>query len=187
MRHVVLTRYNNGIYDRPDADEWMEQRRELFLKTRESVFNQDVPYEWFVYFDERTPQSVMDDLCLFPVMFPFYGDAREFNPDGWTITTRLDNDDIYLPNALKEIQTAASMFKREMVIDIDYEKVKDGKIYPSNRERANSPFLSLLSDSKNCLCRPHTNMPDDFPSYKVPMVLAQMIIHRNNAANTINS
>lgn len=188
MNHVILTRYNNGIYDLPNAEKWMEQRRELFLRTRESVFNQQVPFDWFVYFDERTPLDVIDDLCHFPLMFPFKDDARNFKPQGWTITTRLDNDDVYLPNALAEIQTAASMFKgREMVIDIGYEKIKGGKVYPSNRDRANSPFLSLVSETKNCYCRPHTYMPDDFSSYKIDQVLAQMVIHEGNAANTVNS
>lgn len=188
MNHVILTRYNNGIYDLPNAEKWMEERRELFMHTRESVYAQEVPFNWFVYFDERTPLSTINDLCEFPWMFPFKDDARNYRPNGWTITTRLDNDDIYLPNALAEIQTAASMFKgQEMVIDIGYEKEKDGKLFPSNRDRANSPFLSLVSNRKNCYCRPHTFMPDDFPSYKVDQVLARMVIHGGNAANTVDS
>lgn len=188
MQHVILTRFNNGIYDRPDAYEWMKHRLELFKATKESVLSQDAAFDWVVSFDERTPIELMDEVCTFPTMHPVTDLVQSFQPDGWLLSTRLDNDDILLPNAIEEIQTAAKMFKgREMVIDIDYRKRDFKGVYPSNRPRANSPFLSLMSERKNCYCRPHTFMPDDFPSYKIDKVLAEMVIHDKNAANTVNS
>lgn len=168
----------------------MERRIELFKATKESVLSQNVPFSWWLSFDINTPLEVINELCVFPIMYPMNEDIRTFQPEGWVLSTRLDNDDILLPNALEEIQTAAKMFKgREMVIDIGYEKVvkATGEKIPSDRPRPNSPFLSLLSNKSNCYCRPHTVMPDVYPSYKVDKVLAQMVLHGGNAANTVKS
>jgi hypothetical protein len=190
MKHILLTRYNNGIYDLPQADKWMSERAELFKHTRESVLAQDAAFDWFVYFDPRTPDDLMLELCAFPFMFPIKGDARSYVPNEWTITTRLDNDDLLRPNALAEIQNAATMWaNREFVVDVEYEKLNTatGECFASNRDRANSPFLSLISNKKNCYCRPHTFMPDDFPSMKIDKVLATMVLHGGNQANTMKS
>ena len=190
MNHIVLTRYNNGIYDLPNADKWMSERAELFKHTRESVLSQDAAFDWFIFFDPKTPNDVMLDLCQFPVMYPMKGDVRSYVPKDWTITTRLDNDDLLRPNALSEIQNAAMMWKnREFVVDVGYEKLNTvtGEVHASNRTRANSPFLSLVSNQRNCYCRPHTFMPDDFPSMKIHKTLATMVLHGGNQANTVNS
>jgi len=190
MKHILLTRYNNGIYDLPNAEKWMAERAELFAHTRESVFTQTAPFDWLVYFDPRTPDDVMMNLCKFPLMFPIKGDARSYVPNEWTITTRLDNDDLLRPTALAEIQNAAMMSgNREFVVDVDYEKLNTvtGEVHASNRTRANSPFLSLISNKRNCYCRPHTFMPDDFPSMKIDKVLATMVLHGGNQANTVKS
>ena len=190
MKHILLTRYNNGIYDLPQADKWMSERAELFKHTRESVLAQDAAFDWFVYFDPRTPDDVMLELCAFPFMFPIKGDARSYVPNEWTITTRLDNDDLLRPQALSEIQSAATMSgNREFVVDVGYERLHTitNRFHPSNRDRANSPFLSLVSNKRNCYCRPHTFMPDDFPSMKIDKVLATMVLHGGNQANTMKS
>ena len=172
MKHILLTRYNNGIYDLPQADKWMAERAELFKHTRESVLAQDAAFDWFVYFDPRTPDDLMLELCAFPFMFPIKGDARSYVPNEW------------------KIQNAATMWSnREFVVDVGYERLHTitNRFHPSNRERANSPFLSLISNKKNCYCRPHTFMPDDFPSMKIDKVLATMVLHGGNQANTMKS
>jgi hypothetical protein len=200
MKHVILTRYNIGLYSLPDADAWMRDRNKLFSKTCASVFDQvgNPPFDWFIYFDERTPDGVMWDLCPFPQTYPIKGDPRSFVPSELTITTRLDNDDLLRPNAIQAIQAEAQKWHdekprplnlRDFVVDIGYEKldVATGVMHPSHRKRANSPFLSLVSRKKNCYCRPHTFMPDDFPSTKIDQILATMVIHKGNQANDLKS
>lgn len=190
MKHILLTRYNNGIYDLPNAEKWMAERAELFAHTRESVFAQTAPFDWLVYFDPRTPDDVMMDLCVFPLMFPIKGDARSYVPNEWTITTRLDNDDLLRPTALAEIQNAARLYKNlEFVIDIRFKKLSmsTGKKYDAPRDRANSPFLSLVSDKRNCYWKEHTFMPDHFKGVMIDEVLATMVIHKGNKTNSLKS
>jgi len=190
MKHILLTRYNNGIYDLPQADKWMAERAELFKHTRESVLAQDAAFDWFVYFDPRTPDDLMLELCAFPFMFPIKGDARSYVPNEWTITTRLDNDDLLRPNALAEIQNAAKLYKRiEFVIDVRYKKLSmtTGKRYDAPRDRANSPFLSLVSDHRNCYWKEHSIMPNHFKGLTIDLDLATMVIHKGNKTNTMKS
>ena len=190
MNHIVLTRYNNGIYDLPNADKWMAERAELFKHTRESVLSQDAAFDWFIFFDQKTPNDVMLDLCQFPVMYPIKGDVRSYVPKDWTITTRLDNDDLLRPNALSEIQNAAKLYKNmEFVIDIRFKKLSmsTGKKYDAPRDRANSPFLSLVSNQRNCYWKEHTFMPDHFKGVMIDQVLATMVIHKGNKTNGLKS
>ena len=206
FKHVILTRYNwdNATQDfyetHPNPKEWMKERYELFKATRESVLSQGVDFDWIIAFDKNTPPSYIKKVCSAPNMFPVFNDVRELvfdYPEPFIITTRLDNDDIYLSGALQSIQDAFKPLT--MVIDIDYYQfdLESGKMYTSERPGANSPFLSLVEQSKyvkTCYCRPHSKLPSGYPakdglrevhSVKINKPLALMVIHGNNVANKI--
>ena len=191
LKHVILTRFNLGLYDRPDADEWMRHRMKLFENTRESVLSQEEDFEWILSMDERTPNRYIQEIVCDSRMAIIHEHPNTYKPDGFTITTRFDNDDLYLPGAIKAIQDC--FVEEELVVDLKYVQVRDGVFYASgsaldghSRPRPNSPFLSLISKEKNCYARPHTKMINDFRGiFASKKIYAYMVIHDRNLANKI--
>jgi hypothetical protein len=191
LKHVILTRFNLGLYDREDADEWMKHRMPLFEKTRESVLKQEGDFTWILSLDKRTPNRYLQEIITDERMIVSHEHPNTFEPDGWTITTRLDNDDLYKPGAVEAIQRAFRPV--EMVVDLKYHQLVNGEEWTSGgkadgweRPHPNSPFLSLISKEKNCYIRPHSKMINDFPAkFASKDVLAYMVIHDNNLGNQI--
>lgn len=196
FKHYIMTRFNIGIYDRSDADEWMKDRLELFQCTKLSVLTQECDFEWVIAFDDRTDTGLVEyEIITDPRMVAYYGDIRKFfewfpAESEWIITSRLDNDDWYKPGAIKAIQR--KFCKQEMIIDICYEQLdlKTRNRYTSGRAKPNSPFLSLVERGENpktCYARPHNKMVQNFPlgMFASKEVLAYMVIHGNNIGNQI--
>ena len=203
-KHYILTRFNLGVYDQNNAyaelvgdpHEWMEHRLRLFEETTfPSILEQENKnFTWLIAFDERTPDAVINryDYCdNVEICFeqPHLYLRCEDPTHDWLITTRLDNDDILLPEFTAVIQAEAREFKE--VIDIEYQKLRFRQFikYPSLRPRPNSPFLSLVEpwgdDIMTALGRPHTVMPDVYEARKLPQVLAYQVIHDRNVSNKI--
>jgi hypothetical protein len=201
--HYILTRYNVGLYtDNPykvsNPSEWMKHRLELFKDCRESVLSQDVVFQWVIAVDENTPQEELDLIFTDPRMIMYHGNLKDvFNSikpsTDWVITTRLDNDDTYNEGALEAIQEqflAKHHHSLKYVIDIDYYKTFKGNDYPSNRSRANSPFLSLVEfvpkrELLTAFDKMHSYMPDHYKSIKIKDQLANMVIHDKNQCNKL--
>ena len=186
LRHVILTRYNLGLYDREDADRWMKHRYPLFEKTRASVLEQEGDFEWILSVDERTPDRWVNELLSDSRMTASVEHPNKFRSEGWTITTRLDNDDLYLPGAIKAIQSCFST--KEIVIDLRYEQICDGVRYTSGRSRPKSPFLSLIENGakRTCYARPHNKMAEEYlGKFASDKILAYMVIHDRNLGNKI--
>jgi len=193
LRHVILTRFNLGLYDSPGADEWMEHRLPFFEKTRESVLSQKGDFEWWLAVDSRTPGWWLKKIFTDPRMHITNEHPKEFRCDGWTITTRLDNDDLYLPGAIKAIQSRFT--HKEMVIDLRYSQLCDGVYYTSGierdgweRQQPNSPFLSLIENgvTKTCYVRPHSRMLQIAKGiFASNDRLAVMVVHDRNLGNKI--
>jgi hypothetical protein len=198
-----MTRYNNGIYDREDADKWMKDRFNLFKKTRESVLSQEGDFKWVISFDERTPANVINKICTDERIIVTHRDVRDYFEgkrvdSEYIITSRIDNDDVYLPGFVKEVQ---SHFQPQVyVIDIDYyqHETRSDKYYTSERFGPNSPFLSLVEPTdyiRTCYCRPHSVLLSGYPSIdgtlvkiaakKINKILAHMVIHSDNMMNKI--
>ena len=185
-RHVILTRYNLGLYDREDADRWMKHRYAMFEKTRASVLDQEGDFEWILSVDERTPDRWVNELLSDSRMTASVEHPNKFRSEGWTITTRLDNDDIYMPGAVKAIQSRFAT--KELVIDLRYWGFFDGKLYESDRPQPNSPFLSLVENGakKTCYARPHSKMICDYESiFASREHFALMVVHDRNLGNKI--
>jgi len=201
FKHVILTRFNTQafdgklIYDGPDGDKWMESRMKLFVKTRKSVLDQKEDFLWVIGIDKRTPLRFQDEILGDdPRVTLFEGDVREYFKwskftKPWVITTRLDNDDLHLPGAIKAIQDCFT--HEELVIDLVYEQKKGNERYTSERTRPNSPFLSLIEKNnkpiRTCYARPHNKMSEDWRKgiFASREVLAYMVLHGKNAANRI--
>jgi hypothetical protein len=186
FKHVILTRFNLGLYDRPGADEWMRHRMLYFRATRDSVLSQDAEFEWWISMDTRTPLRWINNIWTDYRIHLTPSHPKEFRGFGWTITTRLDNDDILLPGAIKAIQDA--FVEEEMIIDIRYQQMFNGELYTSGRDKPNSPFLSLIENGvkKTCYARPHSKMIQDYPAkFASDEVLAYMVIHDRNLGNRI--
>lgn len=186
MRHVILTRYNLDLYDTENPEEWMSQRYPLFVTTRESVLSQEGDFEWVLCMDHRTPNRWLQEIITDHRMSILYAQPRDYWSHGWTITTRLDNDDIYLPGAVKAIQDC--FVEKELVIDLRYEQLHNDDRYTSGRLRPNSPFLSLIENGakRTCYARPHSIMGRMYRSiFASDEVLAYMVIHDNNLGNKI--
>lgn len=184
FKHVILTRFNLGLYDTEDPDKWMAQRMLLFERTRESVLSQEGDFYWILSMDYRTPNKWYPKIFTDWRMRVTHDHPNTYEPVGWTITTRLDNDDLYLPGAVKAIQDC--FIEAEIVVDIKYHQLYQGVLYSSERPRPNGPFLSLISKDKNCYARPHTKMINDFKSkFASDEVYAYMVIHDNNIGNKI--
>jgi len=184
--HVILTRYNLGLYDKPGAEEWMWHRWRHFQKTRDSVLSQEGEFTWVLCMDERTPDSWVDRIFTDLRMEPFTQQPKEYRRDGWTITTRLDNDDILMPGAVQAIQS--KFREKEVVLDMRYWQAAEGRIYTSGRETPNSPFLSLIENGvkRTCYARPHSYMISEYPAMFVSdEPLAIMVIHDRNLGNRI--
>ena len=201
--HYILTRFNVGLYtENPynvaNPNEWMEHRLKLFKDCKESVLAQEVDFKWVIAVDENTPQEYLDEIFTDDRMIMYHGNVKEvFNTikpsTDWVITTRFDNDDTYNEGALKAIQVVfleKNFDKPKYVIDIDYHKLFKGNNYPSNRRRANSPFLSLVEyvpERKlvTAYDKKHSNMPDFYKSIKIYDELANMVIHDRNQCNKL--
>jgi hypothetical protein len=207
--HFILTRFNQGVYDRKDSAKWMTDRLKLFEKTKKSVLSQSGKFQWVIAFDDRTPEEVIEKVCSDPRMISTHRDVRDYFEGvkidtDFVITSRLDNDDIYLPGAVLAIQKA---FQPQVyVIDMEYlqhDIIKDEKYTSGNklkkektRIQNNGPFLSLCEPSdyvRTCYCRPHNLLLDGYPSadgkVKIPStkieIYALMVIHSKNMMNKI--
>lgn len=226
FNHFILTRYNIpqwdgenyvSMYSKPvKAKKWMDDRLELFEKTRESVLSQDGDFRWIISFDNRTPESVIDAIVTDKRMTAISSEGKYQEEivrymkgqklKGFVITSRMDNDDIYLPGVILAIQD--SFQPQVYVIDIDYiqhdiinnEKYTSGNAtkHEAIRVRNNGPFLSLVelaNHIRTCYCRPHSVLIDGYPgsdgtkakisSKKINTVFAEMIIHSENMMNKI--
>ena len=207
--HYIFTRFNllddfdglKTIYnnpDVPDPDEWMEHRMELFRKfTLPSMQQQTCQdFKWLLSFAPETPPRYIEEVIRYEnaiiiCQYPRTWLRRHFT-EGWLITSRIDNDDYYMPEFVETIQNQEDIFEPE-IVDIDYRQLEQatGRLYTSARATPNSPFLSLVehikpgNEPKTCYYCSHTNMPQHFRARKINDPLAVMVIHDRNISNNI--
>lgn len=200
--HFIITRYNLELYNRPAqfADQWMHHRLHYFQSCRDSVLSQNADFRWIVMFDERTPWNWITKVCTDPRMKPFIGYPADFPyaescDTDWIITTRLDNDDRYLPGALAAIQ--AQFNPMVMCIDIDYFGYNNLHYYTSNRGTPTSFFISLVEPRETAIgvyytqhnlvrtSYPVNGEPTRIPEVMIKQPYAVMVVHGNNQANKI--
>lgn len=134
MKHVIITRYNWGLYgkkiiqrDTPLVHEvWMSHRFQLFSRLcAASILNQsNKNFTWMLFFDAKTPQEYIDSIhdLLSPINhicyvyrytleLSFVGLSKKAMEEhgfigcaGDIITTRFDNDDVVHNTFVEKIQ-----------------------------------------------------------------------------------
>jgi hypothetical protein len=113
-------------------------------------------FTWLLAFDRKTPEWILSKYASFPgveVIYNYPADhlkmeystlnASPYDGD-WIITSRLDNDDIILP---EYIETVQSYFDETFkLVDTDGVKhvLATGEEYSVARKSNNSPFISLI-------------------------------------------
>ena len=195
FKHFIFLRYNLKIYDKPNAEEWMAERLELFKRFTLDGINKQTSKNFTVLmaFDERTP-NIKEITDLLKV------DFRVIHTDHLTymrklrrearylITTRLDNDDSWHECIIKDIQ-AEFMLKTEVIDFKGYQLDSNtGILYTNSRKYANSPFITLIeqwADVKTVHYDQHSNMILHFNHKMIDKYRHCMIIHNNNVCNKI--
>ena len=228
FKHYLFTRWNlldkdTTIYNNPsikDPEAWIKHRIKLFDKyTLPSVMTQTCrDFTWLLAFDRKTPEWILSKYASFPGVEVIYKypadylkmiytwiDMPPYKGD-WIITSRLDNDDIVLPEYIETVQSYFDKtFKLVDVNGYQYD-LATKKHYDPDRAGCTSPFISLIEqvgtpwqsiskDSKEAklITEPvktvyycsHSKMEWHFPSVKNPKRLYKMVIHDKNISNKI--
>lgn len=131
-KHLILTRFNAGLYSKPDKrkfkklDAWMEHRISLFENfTLPSIMNQSCQnFSWRLLVDTLTPKKFIRRIENFgysnikicytgiSIYSRTLSDAQVWGIDTYKhddfdiLTSRIDNDDAFHVNYVKEIQNS---------------------------------------------------------------------------------
>jgi hypothetical protein len=223
FKHYIFTRWNllnanTTIYNNPaveNPEEWMEHRMKLFDElTLPSVMCQtNRDFRWLLAFALETPRRIIDKYADFPGVIPIYDYPADFikyhykkRPGEWIITSRLDNDDVILPEYIETVQSYFDKtFKLVDVNGYQYD-LATKKHYDPDRAGCTSPFISLIeqvgtpwqsiaTDPKEAklITEPvktvyycsHSKMEWHFPSVKSHKRLYKMVVHDRNISNKI--
>ena len=226
FKHYIFTRWNlldtnTTIYNNPaveDPEVWIEHRMKLFDElTLPSVMCQTcMDFTWLLAFAEETPRWITEKYSSFPHIKIIRKYPQEWLRnrygilgiiDGnWLITSRLDNDDIILPEYIETVQSYFDeTFKLVDVNGYQYD-LATGKHYDPDRAGCTSPFISLIEQIgvpwqstatdpqearlitapvKTVYYCSHSKMEWHFPAVKNPKRLYKMVIHDRNISNHI--
>lgn len=166
MKHYIITRYNY-----PKEYPHKEERERLFFKyTLPSIKNQtDQNFKYIIIGQTHDWKQLEDEI-------------KGIND--WVVTTRLDNDDMILPEFTKEIKNIPL---QEQVIDFNgyrYDE-RTNKFYKDTKyiNHFTSPFISLMERSENykgVYSDQHQNMGRKFNLNRIEKRLWCQIIHDTN-------
>jgi len=135
---------------------------------------------------------------------------RKHNRNEWLLTTRFDNDDILLPEFVEKVQdyiinsSKIGILHTEIidVMGVQWDMINN-KWHDSRRNVFNSPFLSLIENTKKshsfyqvgpgevpimvktCMYCSHARMTSYFPASRIEQELYIMCIHDRNLGNKI--
>ena len=173
------------------------------------MLSQEGDFEWVISLDKRTPnryvQKIITDSRMKVVNCDIRDTFKEIKVDTpWVITSRLDNDDQYLPGFVRNVQRK---FRPKLrVIDVGFNQLEweTGDIYPGERRWSGSMFISLIEPSSRIatvFCRPHGQVASEYPmtghwstgwgnltnigGVTLENKLALMVCHGNNITNAI--
>lgn len=165
--HIIACRYNHDLYTNntykiKDREQWMEDRVIKFEKLLNSLENQTcLNFKFLIFIDNNTPEHLKKKLRkvvsnflikvnweIIESPFNIYLKNLKINTE-YLITSRIDNDDEYLPNFVKTVQNSFNSCEEVIdVIGMQYDTVNHKK-YTSGRYTPNSPFISLIERSDN--------------------------------------
>lgn len=197
-KHYIITRFNNNLYRRPDADVWMSRRMAIFEKYYLPGLRSQTSknFTWIMSVDTKTPANIIDYFKLLGAKLiydrPRDKGIKNIVPDHdaeWIVTSRIDNDDAYFPTFVESIQRELTPMKR--VIDIEYciWDHRVGELWDYNRPAANSPFITLVErwdEAEGVYAHEHSSAPERYTAWRIPgNILACQIIHGHNVLNKV--
>jgi len=91
----------------------MTHRFKLFNKTYESVIRQtNIDFKWIVLWDAATTRIIERPRMVNLLVVDWLSELQQYlkkdHPEGWIITSRLDNDDHIDPTFMATVQAAAT-------------------------------------------------------------------------------
>ena len=170
MKHYILIRFNKGYLKNTDnPDMWLQHRIVLYhkycLPSLEKQTNQN--FEVLLLFDEKTPHHYFKQINERII---FKGFADYIDNSQWTITTRLDNDDMLYDYAVDKIQKLFE--EKEMIIGgkSNIYILGGGGYYEDTTRPEKTPFISLIEapgEKKTVYQCPHTKLTKRYKRVKL--------------------
>ena len=211
IKHLLLTRFNYGIYDRYSKDmaaEWTIHRMSLFraftLPSVLSQTNQD--FHWLLFVDQRTEASQINILKDVPKatvikvapQTPSSLLASRVLTEAedrfeYLLTTRLDSDDCIHSKFMEYVRNEADRKKTEtrcLCFECGWKlDLKTGIArmiwYPANA------FISLIEPrkkAKTVWCGPHNKVKKYFRYERIKIGgMWTIVVHSRNIGNRINA
>lgn len=204
FKHYILCRYNHRLYaDNPynvaDPDSWMRTRHPLFERMLRSLANQsNADFHLLLTVDPRTPNPLRRQVEMSLEESGVAATIVDVAPMDWLrrqapeaeylLTSRLDNDDEYLPQFVAAVQAAFS--PTTQVLDVQGVQSDGLGYFTIHREEPNSPFISLVEpwhDVKTAHFENHTKMAQIFPARFIGSeILYIQHVHTSNVSNKIS-
>lgn len=192
MKHFIITRFNY----KKNYPHLAERLGLFFQLTRPSIKAQtNQNFEWLILCD-YPPVAVIEATYLPPGTYKgtrLTGNYIEYmkektKDEDLVLMTRLDNDDILMPDFVDSVQNAAKNFGATNRL---YEfwgyrlDLRTGKFYRDEwyHRKLTSPFLTLAQDPKKLktvYCTNHSKMWKKFPLTVIPTRKWVQVIHDNN-------
>ena len=205
--HYILCRYNVALYSSnpykvKNPNEWMDGRVEYFNRLISSLeYQTNDNFTFVVALDENTPlcykshiqdvlnHSKLNTITIYKAAFQsqseWFDDIEVNTP--WLITSRVDNDDEYFSEFVETIQN--NFNQQSEILDVQGLQCLNGVHYTSGRDMPNSPFISLVEQTKELktvFYKPHSTLRMYYPPRFVgttPLYIQH--IHDNNQMNKI--
>lgn len=203
FKHYILCRYNHRLYsDNPynivDPDAWMNSRRPLFERLLRSLASQtETDFHFLLTIDPQTPSPLRHQVEMSLEESGVPATILDVAPMDWLklrepeadylLTSRIDNDDEYLPTFVEAIHAAIS--PETEILDVHGVQCDGHEYFTISRARPGSPFLSLLEpwhDVKTAHFENHTKMTQLLPARFIgPEILYIQHVHSSNILNKI--
>ena len=212
VKHLMLTRFNVASPGREQAIRlkpgWLDDRFELFRKLClpgvASQTRQD--FEWFIFFDEQTPDRYRDEIARLQTIYPF---RAKFTPmfemdkivpelvqrggdAEWLLTTRLDSDDVLAVDHVSRLRELFDTprrqvvnFRRGAILSIKGEKPQLYRVADDS-----NPFASLMepmtADAGTIWAVKHVEIDRIAPVLQVEGAPAWLqVVHGGNVSNRV--
>lgn len=221
-KHYILTRFNAGVYSNPSSvpnrlkqsDDWMEHRLPLFEKfTLPSIMNQSCQnFSWHLLVDKQTPKRFIHRIEKFDypnikirytdidIYAPTISDTKIWGINTYKhdkfniITTRIDNDDAFHINYIKEIQNRYTQLANEskpFIISFPLGYIvhlKSNSIVSHRYRKNNCPSLVASCNRKtfkSVFCCQHFQLAEKYVTFYAQKHKPHwlLIIHSQNLGN----
>lgn len=181
---------------------WLQHRCELFEKyTLPSILSQTHrKFKWLLLFDVATPKSVTEKYAkadgririLHNSFADFINDNQCDSPSKYVVTTRIDNDDVYLKHHLEQVHEEINKHKpgvNKVLVDSSGYQYNEGSgefsLYDLGRW--STPFLTLSepygAEIDTVIKHNHEVMNRHYKCVKMNEPSFVQIIHERNLMN----